>query len=114
MAVLAVQQITRAGLDPALAAAAAGGDAFPNTGRVFLRVANANVGAARTVTIASQLPAGAIPQGAAKADVDVAVPASDERWIGPFDPAAFNDANGRVVVTYDDEADVSVAALALS
>ena len=59
MAVLAVQQIARAGLNPALAAAAAGGDAFPNTGRVFLRVANANVGAARTVTVASQLPAGA-------------------------------------------------------
>ena len=49
-----------------------------------------------------------------KADVEVAVPASDERFIGPFDPAAFNDANGRVVVTYDDEADVSVAAISLS
>ena len=114
MAVLAVQEITRAGLDSALAAAAAGGDSFPNTGRAFLRVANANVGAARTVTIASQLPAGAIPQGAVKADVEVAVPASEERFIGPFDPAAFNDANGRVVVTYDDEADVSVGAVSLS
>ena len=28
-------------------------------------------------------------------------------------PAAFNDANGRVVVTYDDEADLTVAAVAL-
>ena len=113
MAVLAVQQITRAGLDAALAAAAAGGDAFANTGRAFLRVSNAHLSAARTVTIASQLPAGAIPQGAAKSDVIVAVPASEERFIGPFDPAAFNDANGRVVVTYDDEADLTVAAVAL-
>ncbi len=113
MAVLAVQQISRAGLDAALAAAAAGGDAFPNTGRVFLRVANAHISAARTVTIASQLPAGAIPQGAAKTDIAVAVLATEERWIGPFDPAAFNDANGRVVVTYDDEADLTVGAFAL-
>jgi len=49
-----------------------------------------------------------------KADVEVAVPASEERFIGPFDPAAFNDANGRVVVTYDDEADLTVAAVALA
>ena len=113
MAVLAVQQIVRTGLAPALAAAAAGGDAFPNTGRVFLRVANANAGAARTVTVASQLPAGAIPQGAVKTDLAVAVPAQDERCIGPFDPASFNDANGRVVVTYDTEADLTVGAFAL-
>ena len=113
MAVLAVQQITRAGLNAALDAASAAGDAFPNTGRVFLRVANANVGAARTVTVASQLPTGALPQGASKADLVVAVPADSERWIGPFDPAAFNDANGRVVATYDNEADLSVGAFAL-
>ena len=113
MAVLTVQQISRAGLDPSLDAASAGGDAFPNSGRVFLRVANANVGAARTVTVASQLPAGALPQGASKADLVVQVPADSERWIGPFDPAAFNDANARVVVNYDSEADLTVGAYAL-
>ena len=113
MAVLAVQQISRAGLNPALAAAAAAGDAFPNTGRVFLRVKNAHATVARTVTAVSQLPAGAIPQGAVKTDLAVAVPAQGERWIGPFDPASFNDANGRVVVTYSSEADLTVGAYAL-
>lgn len=113
MAVLAVQQIARTGLAPALAAAAAGGDAFPNAGKVFLRVANANVGAARTVTVASQIPTGAIPEGTAKTDLAVNVPASSERWIGPFEPASWNDANGRVVVTYDDEADLTVGVFAL-
>ena len=113
MAILAVQQISRPGLNPALAAAAVAGDAFPNTGRVVLRVKNAHATVARTVTAVSQLPAGAIPQGAAKADVAVAVPALSERWIGPFDPASFNDANGRVVVTYDTEADLTVGAYAL-
>ncbi len=113
MAFLAIQQISRAGLNPALAAASAGGDAFPNAGRAFLRVKNANVAAPRNVTVASQLPPGALPQGASKTDLVVAVPASSERWIGPFDPAAFNDSNGRVVATYDTEADLTVGAFAL-
>ena len=113
MAVLTVQQIARTGLAPALAAAAAGGDAFANTGKVFLRVANGNVGAARTVTVASQIPAGGIPEGAVKTNLSVNVPADSERWIGPFAPGSWNDANGRVVVTYDDEADLTVGAFAL-
>jgi len=51
MAVLTVQAITRAGLEPALAAAAAAGDAFPNTGREFLVVKNAHATLSRTVTV---------------------------------------------------------------
>jgi len=57
-------------------AAAAAGDSFPNSGRVFLRVANAHLSSARTVTVVSQLPSGALPQGAAKTDLDVSVPAA--------------------------------------
>ena len=113
MAVLAVQQISRTGLNPALAAASAGGDAFPNTGRVFLRVKNGHATIARTVTLASQLPPGAVPPGAVKTDLAVVVPALGERWIGPLDPASFNDSNGRVVATYDTEADLTVGAFAL-
>src|SRR5689334_14270500 len=108
MAVLARQSIVRTGLTPALAAAAAGGDSFLNEGKTYFRVANGHATVARTVTIASQLSAGAIPQGAASANVAVVVPALGEKLIGPFDPAAFNDANGRVVVTYSTEADLTV------
>jgi hypothetical protein len=61
MAILAIQRIARAGLNPALAAAAAG-DAFPNTGRALLRVKNAHATVARTETALSQLPAGVIAQ----------------------------------------------------
>ena len=114
MAVLTVQAIARTGLEPAFGAAAAGGDAFPNTGREFLVVKNDHATVARTVTVASQLPAGAIPQGAAKVDLEIEVPALEERWIGPLDPASFNDANGRAVVTYDTEADLSVGAFRLA
>ncbi len=113
MATLTVQQLVRTGLNPSLAAAAAGGDAFPNNGRTFLRVKNGHADAARTVTVASQLGAASIPQGAVKADVAVVVPAQGERWIGPLDPGSFNDANGRVVFTYSSEADLTVAAYTL-
>ena len=113
MATLVVQQIARTGTLPTYAAAAAGGDAFANDGKRFLHVKNANVGAARTVTVASQVPAAALPPGSAKADIAVVVAASSEKMIGPLDPAYFNDANGRVVVTYSSEADLTVAALAL-
>jgi len=114
MAVLMVQAIARTGLEPAFGAAGAGGDAFPNTGREFLVVKNAHATLSRTVTITSQIPAGAVPQGAAKTDLAVQVPALEERWIGPLDPASFNDANGRAVVTYSTEADLSVGAFKLA
>ncbi|MCK6478571.1 MAG: hypothetical protein HUU06_00320 [Planctomycetaceae bacterium] len=114
MAVLAVQAIARTGLVPAFQAAAAGGDAFPNTGREFLVVKNTHATVARTVTVASQLPAGAIPQGAAKTNLAVQIPALEERWIGPLDPASFNDSNGRAVATYDTEADLTVGAFRLA
>lgn len=106
MAVLAVLQIAAAGLDPgALNAAAAGGDSFANNGKTFLRVANGHAANPRTVTFTSQLTAGAVPPGTAKTDLAVVVPAMSERWIGPFDQAAFNDpATGRVAVTYSDAA----------
>lgn len=114
MAVLTVQSIVRAGLtDAGGAAASAGGDSFANNGKRFLRVINANGAATRTVTIASQLAAAAIPQGAAASNLAVVVPISGEKWIGPFDPASFNDANGRVVFTYSSEADLTVAAYSL-
>lgn len=114
MAVLTVLAITRTGLEPALAAAAAGGDAFPNTGREFLLVKNSHATLYRTVTVASQIPTGAVPQGTAKADLLVQVPAIEERWIGPLDPASFNDANGRAVATYSTEADLTVGAFRLA
>ena len=116
MATFAVQRNSRAGLNPARAAAMAAGDAgdaLPNTGHMFLRVKSAHAATAGTVTVALQLPAGAIAQVAAWTNLAVSVPALGERGLGPFDPASLNDANGRVVVTYDAEADLTVGAHAL-
>ncbi|MCZ6721845.1 MAG: hypothetical protein O7A65_09920, partial [Proteobacteria bacterium] len=45
-----------------------------------------------------------------KTNPQVSVPASGERWIGPF-AEAFNDATGFVQVTYDAVTSVTVAAI---
>jgi hypothetical protein len=111
MAALTIQQVVRTGLVEALVAASNGGDSFANNGKTIFRVKNGHASAARTVTFASQLPAAALPQGAAKTDLAVVVAALTTVEIGVFDPAAFNDGTGKVIVTYSTEADLTVAAI---
>lgn len=110
MALQVVQKASLAGLNPAYTAAAAGGDAVPNDGKTVLKVKNADA-VAHTVTIASQVSP--VPVGTAKANVVVAVPAGDERVIGPFDKVAFNDADGNLEVTYDAANSVTIAAVSI-
>lgn len=107
MAVLSVQTIALTGLTPALVAAAAAGDSFPNANtRTFLVVEN--TGAEKTVTIT---PANNCDQDEAHL-VQVVVPlTTGKKWIGPFDPARFNDAYGRVNATYTSETGVTVGAV---
>ena len=106
MAVLAVQKISQAGLGPAYGAADALGDEFANNGRTVLHVKNGSAGAIN-VTLDSVKPC---DQGFDH-DAVVNVPAAGERIIGPFDPARFNNSNGRVGVSYSAAAGVTVAAL---
>lgn len=108
MAVLTVQQVALAGLNPSYAAASAGGDSFPNDGKIVLHVKNTN-GAARTVTVVSQRPAS---PGLAPSNNGVSVPATTgERLIGPLDPTVWNDANGNVQITYSAETGVTIACI---
>jgi hypothetical protein len=104
MALIAVQQTTLVGLKPAYSAAAELGDKFVNSGNCVLFVKNGAV-AARTVTIDS---VAACDQGHDH-NIAVAVPASEERMIGPFNRVRFNDVDGNVNMTYDDHTDVTLA-----
>lgn len=109
MAILTVQTISRTGINPTFAAAAAGGDSFANDGKVFFECKNANA-ATRTLTFAlTQLVDGQTP--AAKTVVVPVTPG--DSMVGPFPPSVYNDSNGRVVVTYSAEADLTVAAFRL-
>jgi hypothetical protein len=112
MAILTVQNISRAGLNPpTVAAAAAGGDSFPNDGKTFLWFQNDHAADPRTVTVVTQKTV----DGKAVADDAIAVTAANDiAFIGPFPPSIYNDANGRVQVTYSDAgADIQVGAIRL-
>ena len=108
MAVLTVQQVALAGLTPTYASAAAGGDSFANDGNVVLHVKNTNA-AARTVTVTSQVQA---TPGRVAANNAVVVPLTvGDKFIGPFDPTIWNDANGLTQITYSAETGVTIAAV---
>jgi len=117
MAALTINEIDDDGLDysGALAAADAGGDTIKEDGtqRSFLAVDNGG-GSEITVTITAQDTKVDAP-GVGEvdiADMSVAVPAGEDRLIGPF-PSAFINDSGNVEVGYSDVTSVSVAALRL-
>lgn len=110
MALLNIQTITAAGLNPSYTAAAGGGDKVslgaPNT---FLHVKNGG-GSSVTVTVTTQNNA---YKGLTVPDRTVTVPASGERLIGPLDAALHSDVNGQASVGYSAVTSVTVAAFRL-
>lgn len=105
MAVLSVQEITLAGVDPTLAAAAAGGDTFANDGRTYFDINNGSGGSINATFDATEL----CNQGFDHDEV-VAVPAGARRRIGPFPTGRFGTT---VSVSYSDVTTVTVAAVRL-
>lgn len=105
MAVLTVQNIVAAGLNPSYAAAAAGGDTFANDGRTLFHVKNAH-SAAWTVTIAAARACnfGTLHNGGGS------VPNADDIFFGPFPPERFGET---VSVTYSGVTALTVAALSM-
>ena len=105
---LSVQQMSRAGLEPSYAAAAADGNAFNNTGREFLHIKNTTTACVVTVLTPRTV------DGQAVTNRTVTVPENEDRMIGPFPPATFNQGGSigdLVHVNYDDESNVTVAVI---
>ena len=108
MATLTKQVVTLAGQELSVAAAAAGGDQFLNSGKDFLLVRNGHADTARTVTINSQL---ACSYGSDH-DIAVVCAAQKDTMIGPFPKNRFNNTTGYVLITYSDSAaNLSVAVI---
>lgn len=111
MATLAVQQITEDGLNVSFSAAEAGGDTFVNdtSGRTFARVKNDDA-SSHTVTVSAIKPT--VNNEAygplTKEDISVAIPAGEERDIGPIRSAAFG---ANPSITYDAVTSVTIAIL---
>lgn len=105
MATLTVHDISTAGVTPVYAAAAGGGDQFPNDGKTLVHLKNAS-GGIITATFVAQV---ACNRGTVHSSA-VAVPiTTGEKWCGPFDPAIYNDANGMCQITYSGVTTFTVA-----
>lgn len=116
MAALTVQDISGSGLEPAYSAAAGGGDTIADDGteRTFLHVQNGG-GSEITVTVTAQSSSLHVDGYGTltRSNLSVAVPASEDRMIGPFPATAFKNSSGNVAVGYSDVTSVTVAALRL-
>lgn len=109
---MATQKITRAGLNPSYAAAAAGGDKCTPTGRTFLHVKNTHT-AAQTVTVVTP---GNVIADVAIADLAVSIPATNgERMIGPLPGSYFGDTadSGLAAITYSGVTNLTIAVVEL-
>ena len=105
---IAVQKNSLSGLNATFTAANVDGSFFENDGKTLLIVKNGG-GTSVTVTVASQKQCN---QGYSH-DEAVAVPAGEERIVGPFLPSRFNDDSG-CHVTYSAVTSVTVAAVSNS
>lgn len=103
---LTVQDVVRSGLSPSYASAEGDGNSFANNGRVVLHAKNGSGG---SITVTIQTP-GTV-DGLAVSDRTVAIPAGEERIIGVFPPADYNQSDGSVYVDYSGVTSLTVAAL---
>tara|TARA_Y100000593_G_C4270734_1_gene317240 strand:- start:627 stop:1013 length:387 start_codon:yes stop_codon:yes gene_type:complete len=102
------------GLTPTYHAATSGGDELTNDGEMFVHVRNTHGSGTRTITFTPANTQFVDPDNGitTKAAIALVVAAGGDEFIGPFKPAAWNNANGRVAVTYSDSgANISFAVL---
>lgn len=111
MAKITHQSVNKSDQALTYAAAAAGGDTFDSFKGVFVHAKNANVGATRTITIAAIDDPILTPKAGSLAvpDVVITVSISGERHFAV--PASHLSSAGLASMTYDDEADITLAVL---
>lgn len=111
MAILTPQPLTTQGIEPTFHGASAGGDSFLNDGNTYIHIKNGHSGP-QTVTLTSIDSARTTTLGEFPlADLEIVVPDDEERIAGPFPQTRFNDANGRVSMTYSGVTALTVAVI---
>ena len=103
---LSVQDVSRSGLSPSFSSAAADGHYVPNNGRVFLYVRN--TGSQSTMTI--QTP-GSVGGNAVADSTATCTATTGDQVFGPFPPDIYNDALGRIFISFSSTTGVTVAAI---
>lgn len=112
MATLNVQTIVHGGLEPAYVSCSGlpEGDEFPNNGKTFIHLKSTAI-QDWTVTVHSEKDC---DQGH-EHDLEVKIPRDDgDVMIGPFKTERFNDASGKVDLTYTGVTSMVIAVLSLS
>lgn len=109
MAALTTEVITQTGIEPTFNSAAAGGDTFTHGAKTYIHIKNDDA-SPHTATLVSQFSA---TPGIGPVDLDIVVPAGEERIAGPFS-TNFKDSAGDVNITYDAVTSVSIAVLQAS
>ena len=106
MAVLTVNSVSNLGLSIATdgEAAANGGDTFANNGSTYLAVDNSDA-SPHTLTFATPDD---VDGDLSVGDRQVVVAVGDQVIIGPFAASVYNDGNGDIGVTYDDETGLTI------
>ena len=110
MADLTLQPITKAGIVNTYAAADGAGDKILNNGRQFVHIKNGGVSPI-TVTLVSQVTNPS--EGTAAANTAIVIADATEKMIGPFNPKAYNDAEGKVNLTYSAVTSVTIGAFSI-
>lgn len=108
MATLVAQTMHRSGIEATYDAAAAGGDDFVNTEKQFIHIKN---GSGADITLSIITP-GTIDT-CLITNRTVVIPAGEQRIIGLFPAQYYNDANGKVSLTYSDVTSLFIAILTL-
>lgn len=119
MATIAVQAISETPLEATYGNAdTENGDKCANKdGKVLLHLKNGGANEA-TVTVAAQRTSKEVPGYGpmTKSDLEITIPAGEERFVGPFPAGAWSDSSGNLNWSYggDGAADVDVACLRIS
>ncbi len=113
MAELTLQQISETGGAATYVAATSGdGDTADNNGNMFLHIKNGGGGAiTATITALTTSVDSGMYGDLTKANATIEVASEGEAFIGGFAPAAFNDGNGEIAITYSGVTSVTIAAL---
>lgn len=109
MATLTLQKVNKSSAALTYSAASSGGDDFSSFDGVFVHAKNANVSTSRVITVSSIIDPLITPQAGSLAvpDVVITVPQSDDRIFAV--PPSHISSGGSVSMTYDNEADITLA-----
>tara|TARA_R100000789_G_scaffold5657_1_gene9715 strand:- start:11533 stop:11877 length:345 start_codon:yes stop_codon:yes gene_type:complete len=112
MAELTVQQITETGGAATYVSAELEGDTADNNGNMFLHIKNGGGGEiTATITALTTSVDSGMYGDLTKANATIAIAGGTQAFIGGFAPAAFNDGNGEIAITYSGVTSVTIAAL---